>query len=85
MGTATTLHLALNLGDNDGGGGGGDDCDPIQLHHPNHLLSTKFKIQQFQIILLKNVNVQDLRNTGVLRIPKLHAVTWVLANSEEVL
>ena len=47
----------------------------FSCNHPNHLLSTKFKIQQFQIILLKNVNVQDLRNTGVLRIPKLHAVT----------
>ena len=47
----------------------------FSCNRPDHLLSTKFKIQQFQIILLKNVNVQDLRNTGVLRIPKLHAVT----------
>ena len=54
-------------------------------NHPDHLLATKFKIQQFQIILLKNAIVQDLRNTGILRIPKLHAVTWLFANSEEVL
>ena len=78
--------------DNDGGGGGMVVVAVVMMiailfswNHPDHLLSTKFKTQQFQIMLLKNANVQDLRNAGILRIPNLLAVTWMFANSEEVL
>ena len=49
VGTATTLHLALNLGDNDdtgddgdgnddGGGAGADDDDDL-AHNSNHFTS----------------------------------------------
>ena len=45
MGTATTLHLALNLGDNDDDGGAGDggddgvDDDDDLAHNSNHFTS----------------------------------------------